>query len=530
MKKNIFAILAILAIYLLLLPLLQPFKCSFPLNDDWVYSYSVQHYFETGTMKINDWNAATTVFQIWWGILFSKILGFSLGTLKISTLFLSFAGTFFALMILKRLNYRHVFIPVLFLLFNPVYFVLSFSFMTDVPYFALFLASVYFYLKGLQEENTACLVAGSLFAGFAYLTRQLGILIPFTVIMYLALYDRKKITIKTLCAVVLLPCVVFCAYWYWFNYIHGQTWVARAGLVSALAPGKFYFRLISAAFYFGLFALPFGFIKLRKSKAAKNSKQWGWNHVALFILTILFFIHMLIYKTLPFFDNIISKTGIGTLTVSGSAWKDAGFLSNDVFWVLLTMISGVSFLLMLSKVLKSSFSRHEIFVILCCAAQLVVSLARFKFFDRYLLVMLPIVLIFTAKHSDFEGFFRMSAVSLFLVCFAACSFLGTKDYLSWNAAKWQLGGELTGSYGYKKNEIANGFDWDGYYTFQDNIEQLLKTKKPEAIGDWEWQSLNPYKVIVSYVPDYPREKFVAETEYYDWLVFRKRKIYSWKLL
>ena len=524
--KNIYKkLLAILAIYLVIFILFQPQKKNFPLNDDWVYSYSVSHFLDTGAIKINDWNAATTVFQIWWGILFSKVFGFSLGNLKIAVLILSFAGAIFSFLMLEQLKYKHTLFPVILLIFNPIYFLLSVSFMSDVPYLSMFIAAVYFYLKGILEDREGYVFIGSIFAAFAYLTRQLGILIPVGIFCYFIFFDRKKLSIKSFFTIILVPLLVFIAHWYWFNYIHGLTWVSKAGLVSALAPDKFYFRFVSALFYFGLFALPYSFIKSIKT----TEKLSMWKPLAVISLSFLLFIHLLVYNVLPFFDNSMHKSGLGTLTISGMGLKDAFLLSSNNFWIILTILCGISVILVFNKLLKGNFSKGELIVIISCLIQFFVSAIRFKFFDRYLLVLLPLAVLFAAKFINFKKLSAKIVFSMILIFMTAYSFLGTKDYLTWNHAKWDLGNKLISDFGYKPEEIANGFDWDGFYTFQPNIEKLLSLKVPKDIGDWEWQSLNPYKVIVSYDPAQPKYLFVADGEYYDWLAFKQRKLYAWKL-
>jgi len=517
-------LLPILAVYLLIFIIFTPQKYNFPSNDDWVYSYTITNYYETGSIKLNDWCAASAIFQIWWGILFSKIFGYSLGVLRLSVLILSLTGSIFMYLMLKQLNYKNKLIPLLFFIFNPLYFILSLSFMTDVPYLVLFILSVYFYLTGLNGKP-GYLITGSIFAGFAYLIRQLGILIPFTVIVYLFIFDRQKISLKNVLNILLIPVVVAGGHYYWYLFIHGKTWVDKAGLVSGLSFNSIYSRVLSVLVYIGLFTLPAGFIVRNK----KNTPLKYTGIVFVFVLTTIIFIHILFYGFLPYIDNTLHKTGLGTITISGLNLKPAGIMSFQHFWVIITILSVFNLLILFRNSLKNLFSKEELFVIFCTLVQMAVSIIRFKFFDRYLLVILPVSVILTAKYINYHKIYNKLIIALSLILVILFSFAGTKDYFSWNEAKWTLGNKLVAEFGYKANEFANGFDWDGYHTFQPNIEKLQKIKEAKAIGDWEWQSLNPYKALISYRNDYPAEKYIAETDYFNWLNLKHEKIYAWRL-
>ncbi|MBI4051897.1 MAG: hypothetical protein HY400_05270, partial [Elusimicrobia bacterium] len=149
MKRLEYPAVILLFFYLACAFLLKPWSLDFPLNDDWVYTWAVQHLLEKGSIRLSEWGASTQVVQILWGALWTKILGWSLGSLKISTLVSAIGGAYFLNSILKLLDipsYLRL-LTVLLLAANPIYFCLSFTFMTDVPFLALMLLSSFLFMK-----------------------------------------------------------------------------------------------------------------------------------------------------------------------------------------------------------------------------------------------------------------------------------------------------------------------------------------------------------------------------------------------
>lgn len=62
------------------------------LSDDWAYARTVQHLLETGVYQLDQWLSANMPFQAFWGAGFSRVLGFSFSTLRLSTLALTGLG------------------------------------------------------------------------------------------------------------------------------------------------------------------------------------------------------------------------------------------------------------------------------------------------------------------------------------------------------------------------------------------------------------------------------------------------------
>ncbi len=91
------------------------------------------------------------VFQIWWGTGFTKLFGYSIEVLRLSTLAISFAGLIFVYLLLCELGYawQNSFMAVLVVLFNPFSFPLNFTFFTDHFFLSLLFISHLFLLQGI---------------------------------------------------------------------------------------------------------------------------------------------------------------------------------------------------------------------------------------------------------------------------------------------------------------------------------------------------------------------------------------------
>ena len=149
MRVKTFNHLLLIALsYVILILLVNP-AGDFPVNDDWAYARSVLSLVEDGEFHLLDWGAMTLITQVLWGSLWIKLFGFSFEVLRFSTIFLGFialAGCYFIILCLGKKTWIAT-TGTLVLMVNPLFLVLSNSFMTDVPFLALSTWSAYFMLR-----------------------------------------------------------------------------------------------------------------------------------------------------------------------------------------------------------------------------------------------------------------------------------------------------------------------------------------------------------------------------------------------
>jgi predicted membrane-bound mannosyltransferase len=108
--------------------------------------------------------------------LFSRLLGFSFAVLRLSTLVLAWAGLLALYGMLREVGTRPLLagLGTLLLWCNPVVFVLSHSFMTDVPFVSVMKAALFGYVRWVNRGRTWDLGLGSVMAMLAFLIRQPG--------------------------------------------------------------------------------------------------------------------------------------------------------------------------------------------------------------------------------------------------------------------------------------------------------------------------------------------------------------------
>jgi hypothetical protein len=308
--------------------------------------------------------------------------------------------------------------------------------------------------------------------------------------------------------------------------IHGLTWANLAGDDVKIAAGRLWYNLAGSAFYLGLFVLPLIFGAVFSKKKKENTGIRGKS--VIFAFSIIMAVFCLSKGSMPYFENVISRYGLGTITVHHAASKAAGIFASPLVWNALTLLGAVSFLYLLYGLIKNpGMNKEAKVVILTFALQFAVAAARHKFFDRYILLLLP-----AGITASLAGISRRryniypAAAAVFLM--ALCSYTGARDYMRWNRAKYSLAGSLTHN-GFAKNEIANGFDWDGWNTYEDNMKKLLENKRAREISEWEWMSMNPYRVMVSFSPRYPEAELIARIGYKTPLSGKEEYLYAWKI-
>jgi dolichyl-phosphate-mannose-protein mannosyltransferase len=173
------ALLAIIGVFAASWLLVQP-HANVPVIDDWVYAWSVEHLIDTGRLQVLDISAFYPIAHILWGALFVRLAGFSFVVLRGSTVVLAVFGCWAVYLTLRELDCRRstALLGALALAFDPTYFALSFSFMTEVPFVSFSTMALYWYVRGIRRAEPRAVWAGCLCAMAAFLTRPIGIVLP----------------------------------------------------------------------------------------------------------------------------------------------------------------------------------------------------------------------------------------------------------------------------------------------------------------------------------------------------------------
>src|SRR5215216_3661683 len=262
---------ALLAVYVAfaLAAVVVPTLAPVATTDDWAYARSAQILLDEARLTIFPVVAATAVFQIVWGALFGFIFAPTLGIFRLSTVVITALGGLALYGLCRDLGVARArgALGVAAFLFNPLVFVLAFTFMTDAHFMALLVIATWLYAKALEPERVddRLLVAGSGVAALAFLTRQQGALIVPAVVAFLLLsrrlrFDRASVVVLT--QLFALPLLAASGYYLWLRYGNDVPQVQSKFFREILEEGWsgtwwLLRRLIVVELmYLGLFALP----------------------------------------------------------------------------------------------------------------------------------------------------------------------------------------------------------------------------------------------------------------------------------
>lgn len=470
---------------------------DFPLNDDWSYGIAVKRLLETGNFYPTNWTSMSLVTQVLWGSIFTGLFGFSFEILRLSTLTISLLGIFSIYLLVRQLKQSRWLALLLSLsvAFNPVYFALSNTFMTDVPFMALSAMAMLFFVRNLQHRAWSQLLAGTLITIIAVLCRQNALFIPLAFAIG-ALYQQgvhKSSLLRafTPLALSLAALTVF------------QTWLARTGktpvlygkqiedllqIVSspALWPQSIGLNGSLIILYTGLFLLP---VLLVLTLNSKNVMRW-LSRAIIPIAVIGTLLMAFAGRLMPIKANILNPTGLGPLSLDDTYLLNMPHKEElpTVFWAVISLLTMVGVCLLgwfLLPLLKDTGLRiyHRIFgrskpkakwsvslFFLSGAIIYAAPLIFLGFYDRYL-VMLMILLAFAflSVRSIKLSTVKIMYIGIFIVLPTALfSIAATQDYFSWNRARWEALHRLSEEDNIHFSRINGGFEFNGYRLFDND--------------------------------------------------------------
>jgi Dolichyl-phosphate-mannose-protein mannosyltransferase len=517
---------------------------NFPLNDDWSYAMAVKRMVESGEFRPTGWTSMTLVSQVMWGALFSLPYGFSFDALRLSTLVLSLTGLIgvYVLVTEVQRSRAYALVAALTLAANPVYFELSCTFMTDVPFTSLSIWASVFFVRALKTQTLVPLLLGTILAIIATLCRQLAVFIPLAfAIAYVA---RRGMTLPNLMYAT-LPLVASAGVLIGF-----QHWLEAVGRVPALAHLKegllvgalrepFRFLklaikgLLVTSMYLGLFILPpllFALpqiLKGRRGQARPTLVLIAIACAALGTLALNAFDLLM-----PVGRNVILNSGLGPLTLRGTyvlhqqdipalphllwlAVTAAALFGAIVMWFAVVRIS-VNIGLSLRSGRMDDLHATMLFFLIGSAIYTFPTLIA-GVYDRYLITLVPLLSVCISPAEDREQNFRVRYLASLcvVVLFALFSVLGTKDYFSWNRARWSALDYLSQMDGVNPEAVDGGPEFNGWHLYDETyVESDAKS--------WWWVKDDKYLLSFQPVNGYGVEK---DFPYSGWLPRRDGHIF-----
>lgn len=496
--------LSVIGFYGLLLWIQSP-KAEFPLNDDWAYAQSVRVMLTTGKLQISEWAAATTVFQIYYGTLFAKFSGDLFFTgLRLSTLSFSLISCLALYDLLRQLEIppASAWLGCLILMVNPIFIYLSYTFMTDIFYLGAMLLALAFYGRGWKRNNLLFLFIGSLFAGGAYLSRQLGLTLPAGIILLLLL-KKGRSGWREVLAAGFVPAGIIIGHTLWLQYIHGQPWGFELNavqnslktLLQPLFPLLLVTKLFNALLYLGMFSLPIFLGQLF------TTHQWltKWYGVWLMALAV-FTLYMVgvLGQWMPYLANVINQEGLGPLTLAGLKNGNMPFWLFGLVTLLAPFAGAAQGSLWTEMLLNQREERPRPGSPLLLASLFMAGFTSLIviLWDEYLLVFVPAGLYLLLRTKPLTPMGQRIAI-LACIPILAYSLLELKDHFAWHNAQWQAGQYLVNQ-GIQPEQIDGGLEWVGWYEFEATLPQAITADLGNDL--FGWTTINPKEYILAFEP------------------------------
>jgi hypothetical protein len=526
------------AVAVMVVPTLAPVATT----DDWAYARSAQILLDEGRLMVFPVVAATAVFPIAWGALFGFIFEPTLGVFRLSTVVITALGGLALYGLCRDLGIARArgALGVATFLFNPLVFVLAFTFMTDAHFMALLVIATWFYARAIAPDGIdgRLLVAGSGVAALAFLTRQQGALIVPAVVLFLLLSRRLRrdraslVLLVQLCA---LPLLTAGGYVLWLHYGNDVPRVQSQFFREILAEGWsgtwWLVRRLTVVelMYLGLFALPLMVAALpgvRSLVRATSPRGWilfaAWQAILLVGVTALWTRGAL----MPYIGQFFGSGGLGAPDVRGSRPILFGPEIRSALTVV-CLISSLLLALIAARAMNAPPSRER------SRAGLVLSIGLWQVLgvmppsyhyigwaagslDRYLLPLVPLTIALAlwalrgARSALPLGWIIAAALALFSVA-------GTRDYLVYMRAVWTMGDEAIAA-GVPLDRLDAGSGWDGYYLYEYGLQHRMRSRTPKG-GPW-WVYFYAPATDSAYVVSgkpLPRHRVISRQPYSSWL-------------
>jgi 4-amino-4-deoxy-L-arabinose transferase-like glycosyltransferase len=520
-------------------------------TDDWAYARSAQILLDEARLTIFPVVAATAVFPVVWGALFGFIFEPALGVFRLSTVVITALGGLALYGLCRDLGVAPArgALGVATFLFNPLVFVLAFTFMTDAHFMALLVIATWLYARAIAPDGVdgRLLVAGSGVAALAFLTRQQGALIVPTVVLFLLLsrrlrFDRASVVL--LAQLLAPPLLTAGGYYLWLRYGNDvpqvQSQFFREILDEGWSGTWWLLRRLTVVelMYLGLFTLPLMVAALpgvRGIARATSPRGWilfaAWQAILLVGVTALWARGAL----MPYVGQFFGSGGLGAPDIRGSR----PILLGPEIRSALTVVCLIASLLLALIAARAVGAEHpsreraRAGLVLGIGLGQVLGVMPPSYhyigwaagsLDRYLLPLVPLAIALTlwalrgVRIALPLGWIVVAALALFSVA-------GTRDYLVFMRAVWTMGEEAVAA-GVPLDRLDAGSGWDGYYLYEYGREHKIRSRTPKG-GPW-WVYFYAPATDSAYVVSgkpLPGHRVIRRQSYSSWLQQKPTDLY-----
>ena len=512
-------LLALAALWGGLFALFPPARQDFPLNDDWAYARGVfalvrgegLHYFGQPSMPL--------LGQWLWAVPFVWLLGATHAVLRFSTLILSLLGLLAFRDLLRRevgMGPSQAAFAVAVLALNPLVFLSSGTFMSDVPALTFALIALALYSRALSSGRGTTLMVAAGVALLATLTRQNAAAAPLAAALLAWCQPRWRWHPAWILA-VLLPVGAGVVLNAWLG--------ARPDAVPLYpeipSPRKVLFLTLVVIHTLGLAALPVFALQPRP-------RSWPVFVLALqLLLTAAALVPDLRNghpptDRYPYLGNLLTPWGafeFSNTVVAGNR----PLLLDEGTRLLLTLAGCVGGAALLDRLVGAARAGVAPGLLAgFTAVHLLFLLIAPTLFDRYLIVLMPGALALAALPGIVP---RWKAGLGMLAVVAVCSVGLMHDWLAWNAARWEVGRRALAR-GIDPLDIEGGFEWDGWYSLRGAVrghKPILPRRLTLPFNARYFPHVSGRYALAFSVPD--RADIVDSEPYALWLLPGRRRFF-----
>lgn len=454
-------------------------------DDDWSYIKSAQVFAQTGHFVYNGWAAAMLGWQIPWGALFIRILGFSFTAVKLSMFPIAIATLLLFHTIQTRfgIKSRNAIIGTLTLGLSPMFMPLAASYMTDVSGLFIVLLCLYCCQRAVAATSDRktiqwlCLAAVSSVAGGT--VRQIAWLGTLVMVPSGGWLLRKKQGVLVTVAILWVAstgCVLYCMHWF----------ATRPYSLSATtfpgprpAPADL-IVIITVEMVAEILCLLLMVYPVLVGWLVQIPRLHRFTIGLLtFILLVCTYMQWSLSLTLPWAGNLI-RTEFTRSRVADWRTTDRFMLGVPESLIFAALII-VPFLVFLATARRETQERKDASrdtlprevhfllapFILSYFVLLLPHASDGMAFDRYMLGLMPFAIIyFILLYQEWVNP-RLPAVSVVtLALYAFLAVAGTHDWFASQRARLAAISEIRAS-GVPRNEIGGGFEYDSWTQIED---------------------------------------------------------------
>lgn len=535
MRSSIVYILLLCLIWGLSSVIVNPVG-EFMINDDYAFVTSLEKLVNEGRLGSTGKGPAhasggpSLVTHLAWGWSFTRLFGNSLTVLRISICVLGLLGTIGIFLIVRTLRVPGwlCFFSSLTLMFNPLYFSQSFTFMTDITFVTLIIYSIYFLNLGIQRDKAWLVILGLIFSLAGMLTRQLAIVVPVAFILACLItvqgghFGRVRSVLLAL-VFVIIPWLGF----EWFLSYIGSSPITKHEKLHDL----FSYPVLKGFPDYPLFVLgqfaqsvmgytaflisPIIVLRFKEFLASRSFLIFFITITGLFLLFEAGIALGLVMPPILLSRNVIYNFGIGPVLLKDCyilgiprTWSMSPALFYLLVWWTILCLGVVLF-----KLYESSRIIFESVVSKPCAGVSFVSIfallaaGGYSFLiiltdlhDRYVIPLCVFALIWLSSCNPvFEKYIcsgRLLAIACIpLIAMALFSVLGARDFLEIRRTVTKANYFLTSHLKVKPCDFDGGFEFNGYHCY--DVNHRVKPGQ-----SWWWVKDENYVVTLGSLEGY----------------------------